>query len=494
MRLLHVAALIFLTVTMASAERPNFVIFIADDMSWDDCGAYGHPTIKTPHIDRLAKAGMRFENAFLTISSCSPSRASMITGRYPHRTDAEELHWPLPEEQTTFTELLKGEGYWCGAAGKWHLGEAVIDRFNKVLAADTSGFQLPTGKAGETGKFVETHQGDVRSGCTDWVELLESRPNDKPFCLWLAALDPHRPYDSALVQNDYSFRDVRLPPYHPDHEDVRRDYLDYYAEITRLDRFVGVVLDELERQELTKNTFVLFLSDNGRPFPRDKTTLYDSGIRTPFIVRWPGRVGPGTVSRSLVSSVDIAPTILELAGIEIPAGMDGVSFAAQLATPSRATRPYVFAEKNWHDFEDHVRAARDTRFKYIRNYYNDLPNTPPADAVRSPTYARMVWLHGRGLLPLTQQGCFIAPRPKEELYDTVADPHETANLAQDPDHRDDLIRLRNALEGWEKRTEDKPAVLRTADEFDRVTGKPTAARRRPRWSKKRMVIEGLVEP
>ena len=112
-----------------SAERPNFIVIIADDMAWDDCGAYGHPTIKTPHIDRLSNEGLRFEQAFLTISSCSPSRASIITGRYPHRTDAEELHWPLPAEQTTFTEVLRDSGYWCGAAGKWHLGDAVKDRF-----------------------------------------------------------------------------------------------------------------------------------------------------------------------------------------------------------------------------------------------------------------------------------------------------------------------------------------------------------------------------
>ena len=284
-----ILSLVLFAASLATAAPPNFVIIIADDMSWDDCGAYGHPTIRTPHIDRMAKEGMRFENAFLTISSCSPSRASIITGRYPHRTNAEELHWPLPGDQTTFTEILRQHGYWCGAAGKWHLGDEVKDRFDKIMAADTSGFQLPTGKAGQTGKFTETTRGDVRSGCTDWVPLLKSRPRHKPFCLWLAALDPHRPYDEDLT-GGYQAEDVRLPPYHPDAPAVRLDYMRYYAEISRLDRFVGDVMAELEQQGVADDTMVVFLSDNGRPFPRDKTTVYDSGIRTPFIVRYPAQV------------------------------------------------------------------------------------------------------------------------------------------------------------------------------------------------------------
>ena len=373
-------------------------------------------------------------------------------------------------------------------------GDEVLDRFDQVMAADTSGFQLPTGKAGQTGKFVESTQGDVRSGCADWVPLLRARPRDKPFCVWLAALDPHRPYDPELVGEQYQPDDVRLPPYHPDHEAVRDDYLAYYAEISRLDRFVGDVLTELERQGIADNTFVLFLSDNGRPFPRDKTTLYDSGIKTPFVIRFPGTVEPGSVSTSVISAVDIAPTILDLAECEIPQTIDGRSFRRLLEDPKRVIRPYAFAEKNWHDFEDHVRAVRGTQFKYIRNYYHDLPNTPPADAVRSPTYEVMKAAFQAGSLPPSQRGCFVAPRPQEELYDTSQDPHELNNLASDPRYQQQLTEMRTALRRWERATGDAPAELRTADEFDRVTGKPTPARRRPRWSKKKMVAEGLVAP
>ena len=200
------------------------------------------------------------------------------------------------------------------------------------------------------------------------------------------------------------------------------------------------------------------------------------------------------MSGSLVSSIDIAPTLLELAEIDIPDSMDGRSFGPILQDPSAQTREYAVAEKNWHDFEDHARAVRDERFKYIRNYYEDLPNTPPADAVRSPTFEFMKQQFASGQLPRSQQGCFVAPRPREELYDTKADPHEMKNLASDPAYQAHLTRMRSALRRWEADTGDSVPKLRTADEFDRVTGKPTAARRRPRWSKAKMVAEGLVAP
>src|SRR4051812_14353227 len=171
--------LLVVPASAAAAERPNFVLIIADDMAWDDCGAYGHPSIQTPNIDALARAGMRFDRAFLTCSSCSPSRSSIITGRYPHSTDAEELHWPLPREQVTFVERLKAAGYWTAAAGKWHLGPAVKDRFDLVREADPSGFQLPTGAGAAGAKLEARARGDAASGCDHWVDTLRRRPRDR---------------------------------------------------------------------------------------------------------------------------------------------------------------------------------------------------------------------------------------------------------------------------------------------------------------------------
>ena len=286
--------------------------------------------------------------------------------------------------------------------------------------------------------------------------------------------------------------DVQLPPYHPDTPEVRKDYLQYYAEISRMDRYIGEVLAELQRSGEADNTLVLFISDNGRPFPRDKTTLYDSGIRTPWIVRWPRQVAAGTTCHNLVSSVDIAATMLDAAGVQIPKSVEGKSFKSMLSNPTTPIRDYVFAEKNWHDYEDFARAVRDTRYKYIRNFYDDLPLTPPADAVRSPTFQVMKQERESGTLKPIHSRTFVAPRPKEEFYDTDRDPHELNNLAESPDHVDALKRMQAALAEWRIRTADKDPSFRTADEFDRVTGKPTAARRRPRWSKRKMVSEGLT--
>jgi arylsulfatase A-like enzyme len=473
----------------AQHTRPNIVLIIADDMGWDDCGAYGHPTIRTPNIDRLAAEGMRFTNAFLTTSSCSPSRASIITGRYPHNTDAEQLHWPLPAEQQTFVELLKKAGYWTAAVGKWHLGNEAKDRFDHIREADVSGFQLPTGKDGAKGVMVAKE----KSGCEHWVSTLRDRPKDRPFFLWLAALDPHRDYEPAIIENPHKREDVQVPPYLPDVSEVRDELALYYDEIARLDGYVGEVLKEIKEQGIEQDTFVLFISDNGRPFPRDKTTLYDSGIKTPWLVRWPRQVRAGSICRQLVSSVDIAPTILTLVGIDIPSSFQGHSFAPLLTDPGTEIRDYIYAEEHWHDYEDLGRAVRSMQYKYIRNDYPDLSATPPADVGRSRTFKAMQRLRTQGKLDENQMACFTKPRPAEELYYVINDPHELHNLSENPKYAHVLRELRQALRDWSKHTGFRIPTARTPDEFDRETGEPLPNRIRPRPSKKdfqKMLLEG----
>ncbi len=463
-------------------DRPNFVLVIADDMNWDDAGVYGHPSIRTPNIDALAREGMRFDNAILTASSCSPSRSSIITGRYPHNTGAEQLHWPVPADQITFVEKLREAGYWCAAAGKWHLGPHIKDRFDEVREADVSGFQLPTGKPGEERRMVAADA----SGASEWIPVMQARPRDRPFFLWLAAIDPHRDYEPGIIDPPHSPEDVRVPPHLPDTPEVRGDLALYYDEIARLDGYLGKVVAELEAQGVAENTLVLFFSDNGRPFPRDKTTLYEGGIKTPWIVRWPAAVAPGSVTGSLVSAVDIAPTLLELAGLPSPGAFEGRSFAPVLSDPAAEIRDYAFAEKHWHDFEDHSRAVRSKRYKYIRNNYPDLPNTPGADALRGPTFQTMLRLRDEGKLTEPQMAPFVKPRPEEELYDLDADPGELHNLAEDPGHAGILAEMRRVFEDWQTRTGDYVPTQRTPDEFDRESGQPTPARIRPRPSKQEM--------
>lgn len=456
---------------------PNLVLIIADDLSRNDCGAYGHPAIRTPHIDRLAEQGMRFDHAYLTCSSCSPSRASLITGRYPHSTGAEQLHWPLPEGSATFVQQLRQRGYYTAAAGKWHLGNAVRHHFDEVREASTAGFQLPDGSEKRPPRMVAAEP----SGCEQWVPVLRDRPRDIPFFLWLAALDPHREYEPGTLEPPHSERQVIVPPWLPDVPAVRNDLRMYYDEIGRLDTYVGRVLDELDRQQVADETVVIFLSDNGRPFPRDKTTLYDGGIRTPLIVRWPGRVPAGSVSRALVSSVDLAPTLCAIAGVPAAPTFQGVNCLLLFDDPTARVRRFAFAEDHWHDYEDHGRAVISKQFKLIRNTYHDLPATPPADAGRSPTWQAMRTLRAAGQLTAAQQACFVAPRPEYELYDLHRDPMELVNRFDDPAYAQPRVELLQALQDWSRRTDDFVPSVRTPDEFDRGTGEPDhSIRRRPR--------------
>lgn len=427
---------------------PNIVLIIADDLGCDDIGPYGG-FARTPNLDRLAAEGMRFDRAYVTASSCSPSRASLITGRYPHATEAPELHQPVPASQITFVEKLRAAGYWTAAAGKWHLGPALKGRFDEVREAKR----------------------DDPSGCAGWLPSLEGCPADKPFFLWLAAFDPHRDYEPGAAEPPHGLGEVAVPPELPDTPEVRADLARYADEVARLDQHVGAVLDELDRRGIAGETLVAFLSDNGRPFPRSKTTLYEAGIRTPLLIRWPGHVRPGTSCGALASTIDLAPTFLELAGVGVFPTGQGASIAACLADPSARPRRFLHAERNWHDYSARGRAVLDGRFKYIRNDDASLPLTPPADAVRSPTFRAMRKLRDEGKLDPACASTFGAPRPAEELYDLDADPRERRNLAGDPAHAGDLDRLRAELASWSRATGDGPPPARLRpDEFDREAG------------------------
>jgi arylsulfatase A-like enzyme len=343
------------------------------------------------------------------------------------------------------TEALRANGYYTAASGKWHLGNEVRDRFDTISVGRPSGAEK-------------------------WIQTLAQRPKEKPFFMWLASFDPHRPYQDDTIPVPHTPGDVIVPPMMPDVPEVRKDLAMYYDEIARLDGFVGEVMTELERQGITDNTCVVFLSDNGRPFPRCKTTLYDSGVRTPFIIRFPKMVAAGSTCDSVLSTVDISPTFLELAGCDTPKTMQGQSFVKLLSDPKANYRTWAFAEHNWHDYTARERSVRSERYLYVRNEYPDLPRTPPADAVKSITFQKMVAMYNAGELTPTQADSFLTPRPSEELYDTQADPYNLHNLIDDPKYADILAQHRTALDHWKRDTEDTAPTQRRPDEFDRTTG------------------------
>ena len=467
MRWLLAVVALFLSATVVSAEekapRPNIILFIADDLSWNDLGAYGHPSVHTPVLDRMAKEGIRFDHAYLTASSCSPSRASILTGRYPHNTGAEQLHWDLPVHNVTFSEKLREAGYWTGGAGKWHMGEAIKQRFDLVREAYYG-------------------EGDL-SGMGDFLRMLDDRDESKPFFLWLAPWDAHRPWDDQPKPHYHSLEDVVVPGYYPATNLLVDDMRQYYDEISRFDDMIGQVVAKLEKQGVAENTLILVMADNGRPFVRDKATMYDGGMRTPFIAWWPKGITKGT-SKAIVSAIDIAPTFMELAGVDGGSTFEGKSFASLLKNPKQSFRKYAFSERNWHDFEEHGRTVRSKRYRYIRNNYTDVPPTPSADQVYHETWAELGRLYDQGALTYQHARPFIAPRPKEELYDYNSDPLEYNNLAGNGAYSKVLAEHRAALDKWIEETDDFIPSVRTPDDFDRRTGEKLPTRVRPRPDKK----------
>lgn len=440
--------------------KPNVVIMIADDISYNDFGCYGHPTLKTPNIDNLAKGGIRFTNAFLTASSCSPSRCSIITGRYPHNTGAAELHSPLPDKSIVFPQLLKDNGYYTAHAGKWHLGSSSMTPKGVAVNA----FDVCGGSA---------YDGGGPSGSERWVERLKKRPTDKPFFMWFAAHDAHRGWDNKINGERYSEKDVLLPPYVVDNLKTRKDFAKYYNEVTRFDDYVGKVVKELKSQGVFENTMIIVMADNGRPFPRDKTRLYDSGIKTPLVISFPNYMKKsGVVSESLVSTIDIASTILKAADIKSGKSFMGKSFLKLLNNPEKEINKYVYAEHNWHDYMAHERMVRSKEHLYIFNRLISVNNVGAIDVMRGAAGVSLKEGFKNNTLNKFQKQMFNIPQPKEEFYLCNEDKLQLNNRVNDPEFKNCVKKMRKALLKWQKKTNDIIPQKFTQDWYHRETCKP----------------------
>jgi len=434
----------------APASKPNFVLIIADDVSWDDIGCYGNQQVKTPNIDRLAANGIRFTNFFLTASSSSPSRNSIITGRYPHNTGGAELHTLPPDYMVSFPELLKQKGYFTAQAGKFHMGNYARRGFDLI---------------NENNKL----NGD--GGEELWLKLLQEKPGGKPFFMWLAAYDAHRQWGPNKFSGTHDPVDITPPFYLANGDKTKADLAKYYDEITRFDHYIGLVVNELEKQGLVDNTVLIVMADNGRPFPHCKTRVNDRGLKSPFIVHWPGGItGKQQVCPGLVSAIDIAPTILDLAGISVPDHVQGHSFSSLLKEPAKPFRNYVFGEHNWHDYEAHERMVRSKDLLYILNSRPQFPQMGPADAVGSPSFEELVNLRNSGKLSAIQIDVFITPRANEELFDCISDPDHLLNIASVRDKQKTLKEMRQILHEWMAETGDNIPENLTKDWYERVPG------------------------
>jgi N-sulfoglucosamine sulfohydrolase len=426
-------------------SRPNIIVLVADDLGWRDTGVYGNPQVGTPNIDRLARSGLKVTYAFGTSPQCSPSRQSMLSGDFAHAIRTEDLHTPLPDSVRLLPSYLHDLGYFTGMMAKSHLGpngDRQFQWYSPQLAE-----ALPT--------------------------FLDSAAT-RPFFLWVGFHWPHRPYQRAGVPHPHSPSQVMVTPYLADTPETRADIARYYNAIARMDDEIGRMLAELDRRKLREKTLVVFLSDNGAPFPREKGTLYDSGTRTPLVFSWASVIRPGTVyDRSVLSTVDLAPTLLDIAGGAVPQTMQGHSFR-QLLTGAETFggQDYAFSERNWHDCDEHQRAVRTMRYKLIRtDAYLDLPLCTAADLGASPSFLALRERAKAGRLTPAQARLFEAPRARLELYDLKTDPWEIRNVADDPRYAKEVRRLAAVLEQWIEQSDDFPATYRVRDDnTDRITG------------------------
>lgn len=426
--LLALLTTLFVIPHSSFAAQPNFVFFITDDISPDDLGFYGNKVIQTPNLDALAKHGMVFDNAYNAISSCSPSRCAIITGRYPHNTGAPELHTPLPADQVTFVQSLKAAGYHTIISGKNHMAKP------EALGFAVSSDSKPTGSE-------------------NWTRHLRERPKDKPFFAWFASHDAHHPFELDEHAPKYDPAKIEVPPMMFDGPETRRDLAEYYHEVSRTDYYAGELMKELQAQGITENTFFIYCADNGRPFPRCKTYLYDSGMRTPLLI-----VGPGVKTartRSLVSSIDYSATFLELAGVEKPRSIQGMSFAAILRDPGATVREVAFAERNWHVFQSHQRMVRFGDWLYTWNAWPDRYSVSGESAWTKFPAAAELWAAAEaGKLTPAQALLTQKPQPAEMLFHVGYDPHQFHNLAADTKHAAVLSQARALLDQWKAATGD----------------------------------------
>lgn len=412
-----------------AAQPRNIVFVICHDLG-RELGCYGSHAA-TPRLDRFAAGGARCNTAFTNSPCCSPSRGTIQAGRYAHRNGLMGLvnqGWSMPLEQRTIVDHLNGAGFETIHIGFQH--ERARHHFNRYST------QLAPDHRAE----------DVFARA---VAHLEQRIDARPFYMNLGLLEVHESAWNSRDRFNHGSRyepfmppldEVRVPPWMPDVAPIRREMQRFQGAVRFMDHHFAAVLDGLERLGLCDDTLVVFTTDHGISGIRGKTTLYDHGTEIAMLLRGPG-IGAGMVVDDLIQTVDIAPTLLEAVGVDVPARMDGRSFWPRLTGGEYRPHDMIFTERNYHGGFDPMRAVRTPRFHYIRNFGDDvnwqwLPGEVDRFNDRFSTWYNELWP------PLTR------PRPREELYDIVADPHETRNLVPDPAYARIRRELAAAVNQW----------------------------------------------
>jgi N-sulfoglucosamine sulfohydrolase len=451
------AVLTIATSVQPAPSRPNILVVLADDWSYPHAGVLGDRVVKTPTFDRIAREGVLFRNAFVAAPSCTPSRASLLTGRAVHQLEEGGNLWGfLPSKFATYPDLLESAGYTVGFTRKgWGPGDFKAGGRTR----NPAGNQFAT-----------------------FAEFYKRTSKDKPFAFWFGSQDPHRPYEEGSgAGSGMKAADVDVPRFLPDTPATRSDILDYYFEVQRLDREAGEIIATLEAAGQLDNTVVIFTSDNGMPFPRAKANLYDAGTHVPFAIRFPLKTKTHRTSDDFVVLTDLAPTILEAAGLKPPAGMTGRTLMPLLAGAPQPGRDRVFLERERHaqvrrgDLGYPARAIRNNDFLYIRNIEPDRwPAGDPEMYVSVGPFGDIDGGPTKDLLLQRRDDPAIAKyfalatakRPEEELYDLRKDPQQLDNIAAKPEYARAKSDLRAALLKWMRETKD-PRAANSVSPWDR---------------------------
>lgn len=440
----------------ATLTKPNIVLFLADDWSWPHAGLYGDSVVSTPNFDRLGQEGMTFTNAYCAAPSCTPSRAAILTGMYPHELKQGANLWGfLPVEFPNYASILSNHGYAVGYERKgWAPGNEAAGGYE----------HNPAGKLFENFK-----------------KFYDGVGKDQPFCYWFGSKDPHRPYEHAdELSNGRTAKDVVVPPFLPDVDQSRQDLLDYYAEVKRFDTEVGEIISFLDKKDVLDNTIIVITSDNGMPFPRAKGNVYDMGSKMPLVVAWKNMIKKPIVVHSYVNLTDLAPTFLTAARIPIPQGMKGKDLFGLAEEKSLLHERHVFLERERHAYVRTgnvgypIRAIRNDKFLYIKNLAPDrwpagdpelvFAVGPYGDVDQSPTKEYILSNQDSPADSLFYHLAF-AKRPAKELYDLTLDPHQLNNVAGNTLYQDQLEVLDSLLKVWQKNTHD-PRVEGAGNDFE----------------------------
>jgi N-sulfoglucosamine sulfohydrolase len=435
----------------AQAKPKNILFLIADDLGLHT-GAYGDKTARTPHLDALAADGVRFENAFCTTASCSPSRSVMLSGLQNHANGqyglAHAVHHQgyLPFVQP-LPSLLKDAGYTTGVIGKLHVNAE--NRFRWDLDQSSDGGRNGAAMAAKAKDFL-------------------AAAGSKPWYLHVGFTDPHRAAQGfanrdypGIVRTPFDPEKVVVPPFLPDNTATRGEVAEYYEACNRMDQGVGAFIKLLKDSGQYDNTLIVFISDNGMPFPNAKTNLYDAGTHLPMIVRRPDQSKRGLVNQAMVSWTDLTPTFLDWAGARGPEyPLHGRSVLPILEQERPSGWDEVYLSHTFHEITMNypMRAVRTRQYKYIRNLAHATPYPFASDLWNSKMWQSLRPEGNNARLGQRSAKDYLF-RAEEELYDVSKDPHELVNLAAQPAHKSTLEQLRGKVKDFRVRTKDPWMIL-----------------------------------